>query len=600
MVLDLIQADRQALVGIIVQKFGGTSVATHEKIRAAAKRAIAAKEAGHQVVLVLSARGKKTDELVAMATEMQDPPDPRSYDMLVAVGEQESVSLAVMALAEMGHKAVALTGGQAGILTDDAFTRARIRRIDTTRMRRHLDAGEIVIVCGFQGVNDDGDITTLGRGGSDTTATALAAALKADECEIYTDVEGVFSTDPRKVSAARQLESISHDEMLELASLGSGVLHSRSVEFAKKYRVPLRVRPSFNNGVGTLISSNGGPAAAVTGLAVVADECRVTLKDLPDTPGVISTIVNAMASRSIPIDMMVQNVAVDGKTDITFTVPQGDLADALTAASAATKELGTVAPEVDANVGKVSAVGRGMVHSTGTAAKMFRTLSDRGINIQLVTTSEIKVSALVERGNCLEGLQAVHEAFALKSPPSEVVDMPVESQSEAASLDAVVEQLASMEDIVVRDVDLDTTQARLTIFGIPDEPGVAATILETIAAAGIPVDMIVQNSSDRGKASLTVTLDQGDLVEGKKAMDSLADGWVEATVSSDQSIAKLSVAGVGLRSHTGVGQKMFAALAEAGVNVQIVATSEIRVSVVVPSGDAEKAAGAVRKAFALT
>lgn len=586
-------------MGIIVQKFGGTSVATHEKIRSAATRAIAAKQAGHDVVLVLSARGKKTDELVELAIEMQSEPDLRSYDMLVATGEQESTSLAVMALAAMGQPAVSLTGGQAGILTDSAFSKARIRDIDTARIRRHLDAGQIVVVCGFQGMNSDGDITTLGRGGSDTTATALAAALHADVCEIYTDVEGVFSTDPRKVSDARQIDVISHDEMLELASLGSGVLHSRSVEFAKKYRVPLRVRPSFNEGAGTLISPAGGPAAAVTGLALVQDECRITLNRLPDQPGVMSDVLNAVASENIPVDMIVQNVAIEGSADVSFTVQQADLAGALTAASAVTAKLGSPAPELGTNVAKISAVGRGMIYSTGTAARVFRALGSVGLNLQLVTTSEIKVSALVERDACLKGLQAVHREFALENNPESVVDLKSEPAEEARSLDAVVEQLASMEDIVVRTVDLDVGQSRLTMSGIPDEPGVAATILEAIAAAEIPVDMIVQNSGHGGRASLTVTLQQRDLPAAKAAMEQLLAEWDQTTLSYDEKIAKLSVAGVGLRSHTGVGHRMFAALASAGVNIRMVATSEIRISAVVPEADGVRAATAVRKAFNL-
>ena len=586
-------------MGLIVQKFGGTSVATHEKIRAAATRAVAAREAGHDVVLVLSARGKKTDELVGLANEMQAEPDPRAYDMLVATGEQESTSLAVMALAEMGQSAVSLTGGQAGILTDSAFTKARIRRIDTTRMRRHLDAGDVVIVCGFQGVNDEGDITTLGRGGSDTTATALAAALHADECEIYTDVEGVFTTDPRKVSTARKIDAVSHDEMLELASLGSGVLHSRSVEFAKKYRVPLRVRPSFNDGVGTLISPAGRTSRAVTGLALVEDECRLTIAGIPDTPGSLSQIIDAMAGRAIPIDMIVQNVAVSATAAVSFTVQQADLAVAIDAATKAANDLGADSPQLGTSVAKVSAVGRGMIASTGTAAKMFRALAKTGLNIELVTTSEIKVSALVDRDACRNGLIAVHDAFQLHEPTDESPAVP--DGDDEPGLDAVVEQLAGMEDIVVRDVAVDTTQARLTLEHIPDEPGVAATILETIAAAEVAVDMIVQNSGHGGRASLTVTLDRGDLAAAEKAVKPLVDGWPTTTVSTDAEIAKLSVAGASdCGAHTGVGQKLFAALASVGVNVLIVATSEVRLSVLIAVNEAETAKAAVQSAFGVS
>ncbi|MCA9046647.1 MAG: aspartate kinase, partial [Planctomycetaceae bacterium] len=270
-------------MSIIVQKFGGTSVGTSERIVAAAKRAVAAKRAGHQVVMVVSARGKKTDELVSLAAEMSSTPPAREMDMLLSTGEQESVALVSMAIHELGEKAVSMTGAQIGIITDSTFTKARIKSISTEFIQEHLDAGKIVVACGFQGIDGEGNITTLGRGGSDTTATALAAALNATECEIYTDVDGVFTTDPRYCPEARQVQQISYDEMLELASVGAGVMHSRSIEFAKKFDVPLRVRPSMSDGTGTLIASQGedNPRVA-SGLAVVKDEARVTLSELPD------------------------------------------------------------------------------------------------------------------------------------------------------------------------------------------------------------------------------------------------------------------------------------------------------------------------------
>ena len=289
--------------------------------------------------MVVSARGKKTDELVQLAAEMTDQPSAREMDMLLSTGEQESVSLMAMAVHALGGKAVSLTGGQIGIVTDSTFSKARIESISTERIRQHLDAGEIVIACGFQGVDPQRNITTLGRGGSDTTATALAAALQAEECQIYTDVEGVFTTDPRAVSDARKVAQLSYDEMLELASLGAGVMHSRSIEFAKKFRVPLRVRPSFNDGEGTLIAHRGD-ARVVTGLALARNEARVTLDDLPDQPGVTSRIFECMARRQIPVDMVVQNIAVDGRATVSFTVPEGDLAETLTAANEAIKTLG--------------------------------------------------------------------------------------------------------------------------------------------------------------------------------------------------------------------------------------------------------------------
>ncbi len=400
-------------MSIIVQKFGGTSVANADKIRAAAKRAVAAKQAGHQVVMVVSARGKKTDELVRLAAEMSEQPAAREMDMLLSTGEQESVSLMAMAVHSFGEKAVSLTGGQIGIVTDSTFSKARIESISTERIRKHLDAGEIVIACGFQGVDPEMNITTLGRGGSDTTATALAAALQADECQIYTDVEGVFTTDPRVVSNARKVSQLAYDEMLELASLGAGVMHSRSIEFAKKFRVPLRVRPSFDDGEGTLIA-NSGESRVVTGLALARNEARVTLADLPDQPGVTSSIFACMAKRKIPVDMVVQNVAVDGIATVSFTVPEGDLAETLTAANEAVKILGAGTIRSGTNVAKVSVVGSGMQTHSGVAAQMFHTLLKKGINLEMITTSEIKISVLVERDRCDEALQAVHEGFHME------------------------------------------------------------------------------------------------------------------------------------------------------------------------------------------
>ena len=582
---------------VIVQKFGGTSVATAEKIRTAARRAVDAKRAGHDVVLVLSARGKTTDELIALADEITDTPDPREMDSLLATGEQESTALAAMAIRSLGEDAVSLTGGQLGMKTDDRHTRARIQSIDTARIRRELDAGRIVVACGFQGVSPAGDVTTLGRGGSDTTATALAAALDAEVCEIYTDVEGVFTTDPRKVPDARKVERIGYDEMLELASLGAGVMHSRSIEFAKKFRVPLRVRPSFADGEGTLIEALAASAAPVTGLAVVEDECRVTLSALPDEPGVMSSVFEEMARQAIPIDMVIQNIARGGIADVSFTVPKGVLAETLTAATAAVDRIGSGRITQGTNVAKVSAVGSGMRKFSGVAARMFRALADSGVNIEMVTTSEIKVSALVTRDGCLDALRRVHEEFDLQTPPPEPAE--VEPHAESQTLQDVVSRMAGMEDIVVSDAALDVSQSRLSLSGVPDRVGTAADVLEAIAEAGVSVDMIVQNSGTDGLAAITVTCPRGDLRQCRDAVEKRIAEWPGCRVDDADEIAKLSVTGVGLRSHTGVGQALFRALSEAGVNVQMVATSETVMSAVVSPDVGEKALAAVTAAFGM-
>ncbi|WP_437188493.1 aspartate kinase [Planctomicrobium sp. SH668] len=593
-------------MSIIVQKFGGTSVATAEKIRAAAGRAVAMKRAGHQVVMVVSARGHKTDELVTLAEEISAKPSSREMDMLLSTGEQESVALVAMAIQSLGEKSVSLTGGQSGIVTDSTYSKARIRSISTERIRRHLDAGEIVVACGFQGIDDHGNITTLGRGGSDTTATALAAALRAAECEIYTDVEGVFTTDPRAIKEARKVHEVSYDEMLELASLGAGVMHSRSIEFAKKFRVPLRVRPSFNENAGTLISSKSEPGV-VMGLALAKNEARVTLSDLPDQPGVMKTIFANMAARKIPIDMVVQNVSNSGRADVSFTVPEGDLADTLTAAEESVKALGAGFVGSGTNVSKVSVVGSGMQSHSGVAAQMFQSLSSLGVNLEMITTSEIKISVLVDRDRCSDALQAVHEGFRLHdaTTPAPSIGGALEPRArngvseDPALIEAVVSKLASMEDIVVSEILLDDSQALVAVRNIPDTPGICSQLFSVVANGDVMVDMIVQNVSRSGHSEVSFTVQQSDLEKCKSLLSDFLPTWPSATVEYKSKIAKLSVAGIGLRTHTGVGEKMFAALADAQVNVQLVNTSEIRMSAIVAAEQGAAAYNALRNIFGL-
>lgn len=594
-------------MSIIVQKFGGTSVATAEKILAAAQRAVDAKRNGHQVVMVISARGQKTDELVDLANEISNNPPAREMDMLLATGEQEAVALVAMAIQELGEPAVSLTGAQIGVLTDNTFTKARIKKISTERMRKALDAGKIVVAAGFQGIDDDFNITTLGRGGSDTTATALAAVLQAEECEIYTDVEGIFTTDPRIVKNARKLNRISYDEMLELTSLGGGKMHSRSIEFAKKYRVRLRVRPGFNDTLGTLICPEADDGPIATGLALVKDEVRVSLCDIPDRPGVMSLIFAKMAQRKIPIDMVVQDVASGGLAQVSFTVPQNDLAETLTAAEEAVAELGAGMVLHGTNVAKVSSVGTGMRHHTGVAATMFQALATKGISIGMITTGDIKISCLVDRSRSQEALIAVHDGFKLHEDSAVAPPVGWEAKPESTlshhSRDElerdVVSRLSHMEDIVVSEVLLDTDQSRVTIRNLPDEPGVAATIFTAVAEGGVMVDMIVQNISQRGHANLSFTVLRKDLDQCLLLVREVLEPWRDAALSYERDIAKLSVMGIGLRSHTGVGEKMFRALASTNVNIQMVSTSEIRISAVVSPADGQRALDALLKTFDL-
>lgn len=594
-------------MSLIVQKFGGSSVATAQKILAAARRAIQAQRVGHQVVVVVSARGDKTDELIELAKEITQNPPAREMDMLLSTGEQESVALLAMAVHELGHQSISMTGAQIGIVTDSTHTKARIRSISTDRMRRALEQGKIVIAAGFQGVDDDFNITTLGRGGSDTTAVALAAVLQADFCEIYTDVEGVYSTDPRIVKEARKIGRISYDEMLEMASLGAGVMHSRSIEFAKKYRVPLWVKPSFSDGAGTLIApESDDPSAVVTGVALVKNEARVTLSGIPDRPGVMRLIFTKLAQRKIPIDMVVQDVGAEGLAEVTFTVPQDDLAETLTAAEEAAKELDAGTVQHGTNVSKVSVVGSGMRTHSGVAAQMFQSLATAGVNIGLITTGDIKISVLVDRDQAMAAVEAVHHGFQLEIAASSTPSIGIGSRDAAHAESgqsheelerSVVARLSSMEDIVVSEVALEPDQARVTLRNIPDQPGVSAKIFTAIAQGGVMVDIIVQNAGHEGTASLSFTIHRNELEQCLGLLKPVLAEWSSTEVSFDPHIAKISVMGIGLRSHTGVGDKMFRALAEANINVQMISTSEIRISVLIDHASGSAAEACLLEAF---
>ncbi len=597
-------------MSLIVQKFGGTSVADTSKILAAARRATEMHQAGHQVVMVISARGKKTDELVGLAAEITDHPTPREMDMLLSTGEQESVALMAMAIHKLGGEAISLTGSQIGVVTDSSHMKARIISISTERMRDALNQGKIVIAAGFQGRDKDWNITTLGRGGSDTTATALAAVLEADMCEIYTDVEGVFTTDPRIVPEAHKIDSISYDEMLELASLGAGVMHSRSIEFAKKYRVPLKVRPSYSDGEGTLIAAQPlTDAPVVTGVAFVRDEVRVSLTDIPDEPGIMGSIFTRMAERKICLDMIVQDVGTGGVARVSFTVPQSDLADTLTAASEAIEIIGAGKIQQGTNLSKVSIVGSGMRHHYGVASRMFSILADADINVGMITTSEIKVTVLVSRNQCEEAVRAIHNGFELDRLSSyqfatnEIVSEGLQTEQQLRKLlqleQEIVDQLSNMEDIVVSEVLLDETQSRVTVRNLPDNPGICSRLFSVVADGGVSVDMIVQNMGEEEQAHLSFTVPRTSLEKSLELVKPLLSEWGTAELSHEAEIAKLSVVGIGLRSHTGVGQSMFNALAESQINIQMINTSETRISAVVDLKHGKQAYQGLLKKFQL-
>ena len=409
-------------MALIVQKYGGTSVANTERIRAVAERVAKFKMLGHQVVVVLSAMSGETNRLIGLAKDIQAVPDPRELDVLVATGEQVTIALLAMALKDLGLKAKSYTGAQVRILTDDAHTKARILNIDEANMRADLDSGHVIVVAGFQGVDGAGNITTLGRGGSDTTGVALAAALRADECQIYTDVDGVYTTDPRIVPEARRLKTITFEEMLEMASLGSKVLQTRSVEFAGKYKVKLRVLSSFQeSGDGTLITfeeNNTMEQAIISGIAFNRDEAKITVQGVPDRPGIAYQILGPVADANIDVDMIVQNVGHANTTDFTFTVHRNDYAKAMDIVRNTAKAIGAREVSGDDKIAKVSIVGVGMRSHVGIARQMFETLAKENINMQMISTSEIKISVVVEDKYMELAVRALHVAFELDKAPA--------------------------------------------------------------------------------------------------------------------------------------------------------------------------------------
>jgi aspartate kinase len=406
-------------MALIVQKYGGTSVGNLERIENVAEKVIGWRERGHHMVVVVSAMSGETDRLIGLAKGITPRPNPRELDVLMATGEQVTIALLCIALEKRGCPARSYTGGQVRIITDNAFNKARIEDVESAAMRADLEAGRIVVVAGFQGVDEDGNITTLGRGGSDTTGVALAAALKADECQIYTDVDGVYTTDPRVVPEARRLDRITFEEMLEMASLGSKVLQIRSVEFAGKHNVPLRVLSTFQEGPGTLITFEEAfeaepmEKALISGIAFNRDEAKLTVLGVPDRPGIAFSILGPVSDANIEVDMIVQNVGRDGTTDFTFTVHRNDYERALEILRQHASQLGAREVSGDAKIAKLSLVGIGMRSHAGVASKMFQALAKEGINIRMISTSEIKISVVVDEKYLELGVRALHEVFGL-------------------------------------------------------------------------------------------------------------------------------------------------------------------------------------------
>jgi aspartate kinase len=593
-------------MGIVVQKFGGTSVANSQLILSAARKAIRAHQDGQQVVMVVSAMGKNTDHLIELAHEINENPPTREMDMLLSTGEQVSVALMAMAVDSLGYKAVSLTGGQIGIRTDSSHTKARIKSISTERVKKLLDEGNIVIAAGFQGIDENFDITTLGRGGSDTTAVALAAVLDAESCEIYTDVDGVYTTDPRILPEARIARQVSYDEMLELASLGAGVMHSRSIEFGKKFDVPIHVRSSLADVPGSLIVNEPEVSGAVvSGAAMTKDEARITLRGINNAPATILRIFEPIANRKISVDMIVQSTPGKGGTPLSFTVPRNELAMTLKTIRPVVEELGGEIGECSDQVSKVSVVGLGMAEQYGVAERMFRALAQAGINMQMISTSEIKISVLVDRNESLRALRTVHEEFGLHQVPDNAVTDPFSSLANRRSRVAPVEvirrlQGVDMEGLTIDDVLLDDQQSRITFTNLPCQPGIALKIFAAFSANQIFVDMIVQNTEEENCAGLSITIPREQFVDALRVAKEAVADMAGTDVVGKERIAKLVVSGIGLRSHTGMAIAMFRALADQGINLEMISTSEVRVNVVIDGSQGQTGLQALRDAFSST
>ena len=586
---------------LVVQKFGGTSLADSEKILSAARKAVRARQEGNRVVMVVSAMGKNTDMLEKLAFEVNETPPAREMDMLLSTGEQVSVALMAMAISSMGYKATSLTGGQIGIKTDSSHTKARIQSISTDRINSLLDKGNIVIAAGFQGIDEQLNITTLGRGGSDTTAVALAAVLQGDTCEIYTDVDGVYTTDPRILPEARLTRQVSYDEMLELASLGAGVMHSRSIEFGKKFNVAIHVRSSLSDTTGSLIVDHSHTEKLpVSGAALTRDEARISIIGVPDIPGTIHQLLEPLADRKITIDMIVQNVSDDGKADISFTVPRNETNATQQVIAPKINLLGGQLDTIDEQVSKVSVVGMGMASQTGVASRMFKSLAEAKVNIQMITTSEIKISVLVPRIQALAALRTVHHEFRLDEGITETAEFDFDPKQKSG-IDAVevIDRLqkVGMESLMIDDVTLDNTQSRITVNRVRNQPGIAAAIFERVAKRNIFVDMIVQSYAHDQFADISFTVPREQFSDAKDVALEFEKQFECAEVQSQENIAKLSVSGIGLRSHTGVAFGTFGALKNAGINVEMINTSEVRVNVVVDGRNGDSGAECLRQHF---
>ena len=583
-------------MALLVQKFGGTSVGSAERIQAVARRIADAKENGHDLVIVVSAMGHTTDELTSLAAAVNQRPPQREMDMLLASGEQVSIAVLSMALHALGVPAVSMTGPQVGILTESTHGRARILSIRTDRVKSRLAEGQVVVVAGFQGTSSGPDgtaeITTLGRGGSDTSAVALAAALGADACEIYTDVPGVLTTDPRKVSDAQLMEQVSCDEMLELASLGASVLHPRAVEIARNYGVPLVVRSSWSDAPGTRLTSRTRRPIGRDGLELGSPVDRVeeldqqaviALSHIPDQPGIAARLFEALSAAAINVDLIIQATHEGSSNDITFTVSEANLELARSVSQTVLDSLGG-ALAAEGGLTKLSISGAGIMGRPGIAAGLFTCLSQQGINLRLIATSEVKVSCVIDSSAGSKALQAVQDAFDLDD--SQVALNPTENGAGEPE---------------VRGVALDRDQVQLSVRHVPDRPGTAAALCAALADNSISLDAIVQSERQHtdGSRDISFILRKDDRARADVALAPLLAQWPGAALEDGEAIARVSAVGAGMPATTGTAGRMFRALADAGINIGLIATSEIRTSCVVAEQDGVHALQAVHAGFEL-
>jgi aspartate kinase len=589
-------------MALLVQKYGGTSVADVTRIQAVAQRIAACRDQGHELVIVVSAMGHTTDELTGLAQAITATPPRREMDMLLATGEQVSIALLSMALHALGVPAVSMTGTQAGIVTESAHGRARILEVRTERVQRLLDDGQVVVVAGFQGTSSGTagtpEITTLGRGGSDTSAVALAAALAADACEIYTDVPGVLTTDPRKVPDAQLMESVSCDEMLELASLGAAVLHPRAVEIARNYGVPLVVRSSWSDEPGTRLTS-GQPrpigseglelGRPVDGAELELRQAVLALAHVPDRPGIAAALFEALGAGGLNVDLIVQASHEGGSNDIAFTVAEADLETARRICEDLLASLGAEGAvlSAEADMAKISISGAGIMGRPGVAARLFDTLARLGINLRLIATSEVKLSCVVAGSQGAKALRAAAGAFELSEQQLRTDPSPCHLNSPA-----------------VRGVALDREQAQVVVRRVPDRPGAAAAVCRALADANISLDAIVQSERTHPEPEglsrdMSFTLRRDDFTAAEQALLPVLRQWPGAALEPGPAIARVSAVGAGMACTAGTAARMFRALADAGINIELIATSEIRTSCVVAEADGVRALQAVHAAFGL-